>query len=74
MAESGKQKVKEFQAIGVAKIPGKSGFVVTRFTISGDRVLNAELVTPEALPEPKPFAARRMIAAASKLIDELARE
>lgn len=74
MADSPKQKVREFHALGVARVPGKAGFVVVKFTVSGDRVLNAELVSPEAQPEPKPFAARRLLAQASKLIDEAARE
>lgn len=74
MPESVKPKVREFHALGVARVPGKAGFVVVKFTVSGDRVLHAELVSPEAAPEPKAFAARRLLSQASKLIDEAARE
>jgi len=59
----------EFHAVGVAYRSGKNkGFVVTRFVVSGDRILNAELVSPE--PEAIHFAAQRLKAEAGRLMNE----
>lgn len=64
--------VTEFHAVGIAYRPGKNrGFVVVRFDVSGDRVLNAELVSPE--PEAIHFAAGRLKGACAELL-QLVRE
>jgi len=60
--------VKEFHALGLAYKSGKNkGFVVTRFVVSGNRVIREELVSPE--PEPANFAAARLQARCKELLD-----
>jgi hypothetical protein len=62
----------EFHALGLAYRSGKNkGYVVTRFRVSGDRVLEPELVSPE--PEPINFAAARLKSACTSLL-QAARE
>lgn len=59
----------EFHAIGLAYKRGKSkGYVVTRFVVSGDRVIGAEIVSPE--PESINFAAARLKAECKQLLHE----
>lgn len=49
----------EFHALGLTYRGGKNkGFVVVRFRVSGQRVLEETLVSPE--PEPINFAAARL--------------
>jgi len=54
------------QQCGVVKIPGK-GWVVFRTVVSGDRVIEHEIMGE---PEPKPFAARRLLSLAARLVSE----
>lgn len=62
----------EFHALGIAYKRGKNrGFVVTRFVVSGNRVIREELVSPE--PEPISFAASRLKSACAELL-QAARE
>lgn len=64
--------VKEFHALGLAYKRGKNkGYVVTRFVVSGQRVISEELVSPE--PEPINAAAARLKAACLTLL-QAARE
>lgn len=59
--------VKEFHALGLAYKSGKNkGYVVTRFIVSGDRVIREELISPE--PEPSPFAINRLKGACKELL------
>jgi hypothetical protein len=57
----------EFHALGLAYKSGKKrGFVLTRFVVSGQRVISEELLSPE--PEPINFAAARLKTACLSLI------
>lgn len=57
----------EFHALGLAYRRGKNkGFVVTRFVVSGTRIIREELLSPE--PEPINFAANRLRAGCLELL------
>lgn len=59
----------EFHALGLAYKRGKTkGYVVTRFVVSGQRVISEELLSPE--PESINFAAARLKAACKGLLHE----
>lgn len=64
--------VKEFHALGIAYKHGKNkGYVITRFVVSGNRVIREELISPE--PEPANFSANRLISCCRELL-QAARE
>ncbi len=56
-----------FHAVGLAYKHGSNkGFVCVRFTVSGNRVLSEEVISPE--PETINFAAGRLKAECSRLL------
>lgn len=60
----------EVHAVGIAYRTGKNrGYVVTRFTVSGQRVLSEELVSPE--PEAINFATARLRGAAADIVQSV---
>jgi hypothetical protein len=59
----------EFHALGLAYRSGRNrGFVVVRFTVSGNRIIAQDLVSPE--PEAIVFAAARLKAECGRLLQE----